>query len=179
MRIDLLAAGATVSFVIAALPALSATGAAPAVAVPDHTRTLVGTWACTTAQNSSVSMTFVHHPDGTITMRASVQAAADVGTMITGDTFHFDPAAATWTLDSAATSSFGSYHGAAPPWTGKVWTFTGDEPLMGGDGKWHDWAVREVFTALGPTSFRREFQTQTRYNNWRDMSEEVCTQVHP
>lgn len=160
---------------LTAVPALGATGA-PGI---DHAQALLGTWSCLTAQNNSTSMTFVHHPDGTFTMRGSVTPATGTETMITWDTFRYNSTASTWTLKSAATPAFGAYDGTAAPWTGKEWTFSGAEPLMGNDGKWHDRNVRQVFTVLGPTSFRREFQIQTPLNNWHDISEEVCTQVHP
>lgn len=173
------------AFSLVALPAGASDGTPTGVALPpaanaapastDHAFALLGTWSCSTEQNNDASLTFKRAAQDTIVMRGSVTSGSSPGAMITGDTYRYDPASQQWTLDSAATPAFGSYHGTAAPWTQTQWLFYGNEPLPH-NGTWQTTPVRQVFTDLGPTVFRREFQVSMA-STWRDISEEVCTRA--
>lgn len=180
-----LPASIAVAFSLLALPAGAADGTPVGVAPPpaanatpaatDHAFALLGTWSCSTEQNSDTSMTFKQAAPDTIVMRGSVTSPSLMGVMITGDTYRYDPTSQQWTLDSARTPAFGSYHGTAAPWTQTQWVFYGNEPLPQ-NGAWKTTPVRQVFTDLGPAAFRREFQVPVA-TAWRDISEEVCTRA--
>lgn len=180
-----LSASIAVAFSLLALPAGAADGTSAGVAAPpvanavapsaDHAFALLGTWSCSTEQNNDASLTFKQAADNTIVMKGSVTSGSTLGMMITGDTYRYDPASQQWTLDSAAMPAFGSYHGTAAPWTQTQWLFYGNEPLPY-NGAWRTVPLREVFTNLGSSVFRREFQVSSG-PTWRDISEEVCTRA--
>ncbi len=179
MRVSSIAIIALVSSAISAPIIAVASDAAPistSQPAPDHAAYLAGTWSCTTAQSNDTSITATVASDGTITMKGAVTSPQSTGTMTTADIFHFDTAANQWTLDSAPAGPFGAYYGTATPWTGSQWTFTGKEPLYL-NNQWQTTDVRQVFTYLGSTVFRREFQAQAPQHYWRDFSEEVCTKA--
>lgn len=178
MRVPSIAILALISGAVSIPVIAFASGPSAASAVPtvsDHAAYLAGTWSCTTEQNNDVSVTFKIGPDGTIGAKGAVTSPQGTGALETAETFHFDTAADQWTLDSAPAGSFGSYYGTASPWTGSQWTFNGKEPIFL-SGQWVTTDVRQIFTYLGPSAFRREYQTQAQHY-WHDISEEVCTKA--
>lgn len=181
-----MSASIVIAFSLLALPVAASDGTPAVAAAPpaanaapastDHAFALLGTWSCSTEQNNDASLTFKQAGQDTIVMRGAVTSESSSAAMTTGDTYRYDPAAQQWTLDSAATPAFGSYHGTAAPWTQTQWLFYGNEPLPQHNGAWQTTPVRQVFTDLGPAVFRREFQVSMA-STWRDISEEVCTRA--
>ena len=101
-------------------------------------------------------------------MREATDTIALIGVYDSGkldaDRFSYDAEHAVWQLSTVASVA----PLVAAPVTGDRWIFSGSE----GDRR-QPHPVRIVYTALGPTAFRREHQTPVR-DGWVDDAETVC-----
>jgi hypothetical protein len=92
------------------------------------------------------------------------------------ETYRFNPRNGEWVMTSTPTRFFGAFHGTAPRWTGRTWTFTGAESFRLGDDPAVQIPMRVVYTWRSPTSFERAHIVYDG-DSWTQRSGERCTKT--
>ncbi len=168
--------GSTLVFatLFTAAPAIALSPSAPDGTAAHRAYALIGMWSCESVAHSTGTVTFTRNDDGSIAMKNVFKTA--IGTPGEfQESYNFDPAKKMWNWTSTyVTDPEITEVGTAPEWLGDTWVFDGSFNAPKAQTP-----ERMVYTLLGDTAFKREFEVKNNDGNWTDTSAETCTRATP